>query len=87
MKVATKCPFSLKKKRSSKCPISEKTAFKDQRSIANIRERLRTQNLNNAFESLKKLIPTMATDKLSKIQTLKIAKCYIQFLKGVSTAD
>ena len=79
-----KCPASLKKKRNSPLSITETTSFKDQRSIANIRERQRTQNLNGAFENLKKLIPTLSTDKLSKIQTLRIAKCYIQFLNEVS---
>lgn len=83
MKVLSKCPTSLKKKRSNSLSIAE-SMFKDQRSIANIRERQRTQNLNSAFENLKKIIPTLSTDKLSKIQTLKIAKAYIQFLNQVS---
>ena len=83
MKVVSKCPTSLRKKRSNSVSLAE-SMFKDQRSIANIRERQRTQNLNSAFENLKKSIPTLSTDKLSKIQTLKIAKAYIQFLNQVS---
>lgn len=83
MKVLSKCPTSLRKKRGNSLSIAE-SWFKDQRSIANIRERQRTQNLNSAFENLKKIIPTLSTDKLSKIQTLKIAKAYIQFLNQVS---
>ncbi|XP_055705428.1 uncharacterized protein LOC129803107 [Phlebotomus papatasi] len=51
-----------------------------QRVMANVRERQRTQNLNEAFTSLRKIIPTMPSDKLSKIQTLKLATKYIEFL-------
>lgn len=47
--------------------------MKVMRSLANNRERQRTQNLNDAFCSLRKIIPTMPSDKLSKIQTLKLA--------------
>lgn len=43
------------------------------RSMANVRERQRTQSLNEAFGSLRKIIPTLPSDKLSKIQTLKLA--------------
>jgi hypothetical protein len=43
------------------------------RTMANVRERQRTQNLNDAFSSLRKIIPTLPSDKLSKIQTLKLA--------------
>ncbi|KAL1455529.1 hypothetical protein WDU94_009618 [Cyamophila willieti] len=51
-----------------------------QRILANVRERQRTQSLNEAFTSLRKLIPTLPSDKLSKIQTLKLASRYIDFL-------
>ncbi|KTF95593.1 hypothetical protein cypCar_00024903 [Cyprinus carpio] len=44
-----------------------------QRVMANVRERQRTQSLNEAFASLRKIIPTLPSDKLSKIQTLKLA--------------
>lgn len=44
-----------------------------QRILANVRERQRTQSLNDAFASLRKIIPTLPSDKLSKIQTLKLA--------------
>jgi twist-like protein len=48
-----------------------------QRVRANVRER---QSLNEAFSSLRKIIPTLPSDKLSKIQTLKLASRYINFL-------
>ncbi|XP_043603457.1 protein twist isoform X1 [Bombus pyrosoma] len=51
-----------------------------QRVMANVRERQRTQSLNEAFAALRKIIPTLPSDKLSKIQTLKLATRYIDFL-------
>ncbi|KAF1381513.1 hypothetical protein PFLUV_G00154770 [Perca fluviatilis] len=58
-----------------------------QRGMANIRERQRTQSLNEAFMSLRKIIPTLPSDKLSKIQTLKLAARYIDFLCQVLQTD
>ena len=57
--------------------------IQNQRSIANVRERQRTQSLNDAFSSLRQIIPTLPSDKLSKIQTLKLATNYIKFLNGL----
>ena len=54
-----------------------------QRVLANVRERQRTQSLNEAFAALRKIIPTLPSDKLSKIQTLKLAARYIDFLYQV----
>lgn len=48
--------------------------------IANVRERQRTESLNDAFEKLRKIVPTLPSDKLSKIQTLRLATDYIRFL-------
>lgn len=53
------------------------------RQVANVRERQRTESLNEAFEKLRKIVPTLPSDKLSKIQTLKLATDYIQFLHSV----
>ena len=55
-----------------------------QRVLANVRERQRTQSLNEAFSALRKIIPTLPSDKLSKIQTLKLAARYIDFLYQVN---
>lgn len=57
--------------------------IQNQRIMANVRERQRTQSLNEAFTSLRKSIPTLPSDKLSKIQTLKLAARYIDFLYHV----
>ena len=54
-----------------------------QRNQANVRERMRTQSLNEAFQNLRQSIPTMPSDKMSKIQTLKLASDYIGFLYTV----
>ena len=54
--------------------------LQQQRVMANVRERQRTQSLNEAFACLRHIIPTLPSDKLSKIQTLKLASEYICFL-------
>ena len=59
----------------------------NQRILANVRERQRTQSLNDAFSQLRKIIPTLPSDKLSKIQTLKLASRYIDFLYQVLRSD
>ncbi|RNA25216.1 Twist-related [Brachionus plicatilis] len=57
--------------------------FQPVRQTANVRERQRTESLNEAFEKLRKIVPTLPSDKLSKIQTLKLASDYIKFLYSV----
>ena len=68
---------------SSSCSTDEL----EQRKVANIRERQRTQSLNEAFTSLRTIIPTLPSDKLSKIQTLKLATSYIDFLNQILKDD
>nr|XP_040238420.2 protein twist-like [Anopheles coluzzii] len=70
------------RKRSVKESVSYQEV-QSQRVIANVRERQRTQSLNEAFASLRKIIPTLPSDKLSKIQTLRLASRYIDFLYRV----
>lgn len=57
--------------------------LQQQRAMANVRERQRTQSLNEAFAILRQIIPTLPSDKLSKIQTLKLATDYIGFLNNL----
>ena len=57
------------------------------RVLANDRERQRTQCLNEAFCQLRRTIPTLPSDKLSKIQTLKLACRYIDFLCQVLNSE
>ncbi|XP_053571694.1 fer3-like protein [Bombina bombina] len=52
-----------------------------QRHAANIRERKRMFNLNEAFDILRKKVPTFAYEKrLSRIETLRLAIVYISFM-------
>ncbi|XP_042899462.1 twist-related protein [Parasteatoda tepidariorum] len=88
--------ISQKKKRSSRSKINSKVQrhrnrrvchsveeLQTQRVLANVRERQRTQSLNDAFSALRRIIPTLPSDKLSKIQTLRLATRYIDFLYQV----
>ena len=59
-----------------------------QRQAANMRERRRMQNINDAFEGLRAHIPTLPYEKrLSKVDTLKLAIGYIKFLNELVRAD
>ncbi|XP_076360886.1 twist-related protein 2-like [Tachypleus tridentatus] len=88
-----KCPgggsrdeiFEPARSRKRSCQSLEE--MQSQRVLANVRERQRTQNLNEAFAALRKIIPTLPSDKLSKIQTLKLATRYIDFLYQVLRKD
>ena len=54
------------------------------RNHANTRERDRTHSVNNAFLTLRTLIPTEPADrKLSKIETLRLACSYISHLHTI----
>ncbi|XP_052002434.1 twist-related protein 1b [Xyrauchen texanus] len=75
-----------KKSSNSSSPQSFEE-LQTQRVMANVRERQRTQSLNEAFAALRKIIPTLPSDKLSKIQTLKLAARYIDFLCQVLQSD
>lgn len=71
------------RKRGSKASRKKAQSFEEmqiQRVMANVRERQRTQSLNEAFASLRQIIPSLPSDKLSKIQTLQLATQYIEFL-------
>ncbi|KAL1455136.1 hypothetical protein WDU94_009252 [Cyamophila willieti] len=48
------------------------------------RERVRVEAFNSAFGELRKLLPTLPPDKkLSKIEILRLAICYIAYLNNV----
>ena len=54
------------------------------RSAHATRERLRVEAFNVAFGELRKLLPTLPPDKkLSKIEILRLAICYISYLNHV----
>uniref|UniRef100_A0A4W3HU74 Fer3 like bHLH transcription factor n=1 Tax=Callorhinchus milii TaxID=7868 RepID=A0A4W3HU74_CALMI len=55
-----------------------------QRQAANIRERKRMFSLNEAFDQLRKKVPTFAYEKrLSRIETLRLAIVYISFMTDI----
>ncbi|GFO37002.1 twist protein [Plakobranchus ocellatus] len=78
------CESTRKARRKSPQSLEELQA---QRCLANVRERQRTESLNDAFSQLRKIIPTLPSDKLSKIQTLKLACRYIDFLFQILRSD
>ncbi|XP_017281947.1 twist-related protein 1b [Kryptolebias marmoratus] len=80
-------PGKRSKKSSSSGSPQSFEELQSQRVMANVRERQRTQSLNEAFAALRKIIPTLPSDKLSKIQTLKLAARYIDFLCQVLQSD
>ena len=48
------------------------------------RERMRVEAFNSAFGTLRTLLPTLPPDKkLSKIEILRLAICYIKYLDNV----
>ncbi|TDH05869.1 hypothetical protein EPR50_G00126910 [Perca flavescens] len=79
----------LPKKRGprKKRPGKEMDRSKVRRHEANARERTRMHSLNDALESLRKVVPCYSkTQKLSKIETLRLAKNYIWALSETLSA-
>lgn len=73
--------ISFKRKR----PTSQLT---QQRQAANMRERRRMQSINDAFEGLRIQLPTLPYEKkISKVDTLKMAIAYINFLTDLLNKD
>ena len=73
-------------KRSGKLHGGRKT---QQRKAANLRERRRMKSINDAFDTLRKCIPTNESindRKLSKVDTLKLAMKYISYLSDMIQA-
>ncbi|XP_064167283.1 neurogenic differentiation factor 1-like [Anguilla rostrata] len=70
-----------KKKKMTKARLQR---FKTRRVKANARERNRMHGLNDALECLRKVVPCYSkTQKLSKIETLRLAKNYIWALSEI----
>ena len=58
--------------------------MKKRRVAANARERRRMNGLNDAFERLREVIPSLGSDhKLSKFETLQMAQTYIGALANL----
>ncbi|KAG8432508.1 hypothetical protein GDO86_016959 [Hymenochirus boettgeri] len=70
-----------KKKKMTKARVER---FKVRRMKANARERNRMHGLNAALDNLRKVVPCYSkTQKLSKIETLRLAKNYIWALSEI----
>ncbi|XP_077434940.1 helix-loop-helix protein 2 [Vanacampus margaritifer] len=80
--------------RANKCradqPLSREEKRRRRRATAKYRsahatrERIRVEAFNVAFAELRKLLPTLPPDKkLSKIEILRLAICYISYLNHV----
>ena len=70
-----------KKKKMTKARIQK---FKQRRVKANTRERNRMHGLNDALDRLRTVVPCYSsTQKLSKIETLRLAKNYITALADI----
>ena len=60
------------------------TILRKRRVAANARERRRMNGLNDAFERLREVIPSLGSDhKLSKFETLQMAQNYIGALANL----
>ncbi|XP_050391119.1 class A basic helix-loop-helix protein 15 isoform X2 [Patella vulgata] len=79
---------SEKKPRNSKKSVRRRKCSARERNMrrleSNERERMRMHSLNDAFQGLREVIPHVNLDrKLSKIETLALAKNYIKALTNV----
>lgn len=64
------------------------TVLKKRRLAANARERRRMNGLNEAFDRLRQVIPSLDADhKLSKFETLQMAQTYISALRELLERD
>lgn len=62
-------------------PILPPEVTKKRRLAANARERRRMNSLNDAFDRLREVVPSLGNDrKLSKFETLQMAQTYINAL-------
>lgn len=79
-------PAWLRRRASQKKKLSHSRLdrVRLRRIEANARERHRMHGLNNALDSLRKVVPCYSkTQKLSKIETLRLAKNYIWLLSEI----
>ncbi|NXC14492.1 PTF1A factor, partial [Corythaeola cristata] len=68
--------------------VRSETELQQLRQAANVRERRRMQSINDAFEGLRSHIPTLPYEKrLSKVDTLRLAIGYINFLSELVQSD
>ncbi|VDN22474.1 unnamed protein product [Cylicostephanus goldi] len=77
-----------REKRKYRCrkrsPATIERARMIRRDKANARERRRMNNLNDALEHLRTILPVVPDEpKLTKIETLRVAQGYITYLSSI----
>lgn len=86
-----KTSYSCKYKKESKKgapPQAGVEVMKKRRLAANARERRRMNSLNDAFDRLRDVVPSLGNDrKLSKFETLQMAQTYIAALHELLQRD
>ncbi|XP_074051170.1 pancreas transcription factor 1 subunit alpha-like [Macrotis lagotis] len=76
------------RRRGGRRRVRSEAELQQLRQAANVRERRRMQSINDAFEGLRSHIPTLPYEKrLSKVDTLRLAIGYINFLSELVQAD
>ncbi|XP_051993316.1 helix-loop-helix protein 2-like [Xyrauchen texanus] len=79
-KMKSQAPLTLSREEKRR----RRRATAKYRSAHATRERIRVEAFNVAFAELRKLLPTLPPDKkLSKIEILRLAICYISYLNHV----
>ncbi|KAF2899715.1 hypothetical protein ILUMI_06461 [Ignelater luminosus] len=83
--------YDNKYKRDAKkgsMPQTGMDVMKKRRLAANARERRRMNSLNDAFDRLREVVPSLGNDrKLSKFETLQMAQTYIAALRELLQRD
>ncbi|XP_077507308.1 uncharacterized protein LOC144116450 [Amblyomma americanum] len=75
------CEGAVSKRKSSEKTPPSQVVMKKRRVAANARERRRMHSLNEAFDRLREVVPSLGNDrKLSKFESLQMAQSYIQAL-------
>ncbi|KAL3266529.1 hypothetical protein HHI36_010697 [Cryptolaemus montrouzieri] len=80
-------PTKIKKPGAARAKQKPAPLSKYRRKTANARERCRMKEINQAFETLRRVVPQMTTspetnEKLTKITTLRLAMKYISALRS-----
>lgn len=86
--IANKKNSRGRKKNVVRDRLPSPSVMKKRRLAANARERRRMNGLNEAFDRLRQVIPSLDADqKLSKFETLQMAQTYISALRELLEGD
>ncbi|KAK5640519.1 hypothetical protein RI129_011330 [Pyrocoelia pectoralis] len=83
-----KSTYDTRYKTNKGVPQAGLDVMKKRRLAANARERRRMNSLNDAFDRLRDVVPSLGNDrKLSKFETLQMAQTYIAALRELLQRD